>query len=192
MDVLALGPCPGAVGGVVDHLGGGDLLRGRRRRMVLDAGEVDDLLDQLGQALRLPLHAPTEALDRGRVVGEVRDRLGEEGHRPDRGLEFVGDIGHEVTTDGVDAHRFGLVVAEDEDEGGAQGSDTGVEVAQHRFGVLPRLLEVDLLDETAGPDSADDAQHLGRGERMTSDQAEGIGGWGGFDDIVAGVDDDRG
>src|SRR5699024_4800147 len=70
--------------------------------------------------------------------------------------------------------------------------DTGVEVAQHRFGVLPRLLEFDLLDEAAGPDSADDAQHLGRGERMASDQAEGIGGWGGFDDIVAGVDDDRG
>src|SRR5699024_2563133 len=114
------------------------------------------------------------------------------GHRPDRGLEFVGDIGLEVTTDGVDAHRFGLVVADDKREGGAQGSDTTGEVAQHLSGVLPRLLEVRLLDEAAGPDTADAARHLGRGERMASDQAEGIGGWGGFDDIVAGVDDDRG
>ena len=192
VDALALRPGPGTVSGIVDHLGDGDLLGRRGSGVVLDAGEVDDLLHQLGQPLRLPLHSPAEALDCGGVVGEVGDSLGEQSHRTDRRLEFMGHVGDEVAADGVDAFGFGLVVAEDEDEGGSQGRDAGVEVAEHGFGVLPCLLEVDLFDETAGAHAADDPQHLGRGERMTSDQAERVRRRGGFDDIVTGVDDDGG
>ena len=131
VDVLAFCPGPGTVSGIVDHLGDGDLLGRGGSGVILNAGEVDDLLHQLSQPLRLPLHPPTEAFDGGRVVGEVGDSLGEQSHRTDRRLEFMGDVGDEVAADGVDAFGFGLIVAEDKDEGSAQGCDAGVEVAEH-------------------------------------------------------------
>ncbi len=158
--------------------------------MVLDPGEVDDLLDELGQPLRLPLHAAAEAFDGLRIVGEVGDRLGEEGHRTDRSLELVRDVGDEVPADRVDALGLGLVVAEDEDERGAQRGHAGVEVAEHGLGGLALLFEVDLLDEPAGAHPFDDCEHLRRGQRMAADETEGVGGRGGLDDVVAGIEDD--
>ena len=68
--------------------------------------------DQIGQPGRLDAHPAGEPAHRGGVVGRVLDRLGEQRDRPDRGLELVADVGHEVAPGLLDPARRGLVVGQ--------------------------------------------------------------------------------
>ena len=69
----------------------------RRQRVgALQPGQLEQLLDQSGQPLRLVVDALGEAAGRLRVVGRLEQRLGQQRQRADRGLELVADVGHEV------------------------------------------------------------------------------------------------
>src|SRR5699024_6932663 len=112
-------------------------------------------------------------------------------HRADGRLELVGDVRDEVAPHRVDAARLRLVIAQHQDEGGPQCGHARVEVAG-RGGGAHRVLEVDLLDEAAGADPRDDLEETLDDERVPAHQSEGVGGGRSLDDVVAGVDDDRG
>ena len=143
--------------------------------MVLHPGEVDDLLHELGEPLRLALHAGAEPAHRLGVIGEVGDRLGEQGDRPDRGLELVRHVRHEVPAHRIEAARLGLVVAQDEDERRAQGCYPGVEVAGDAGVRAALLLEVELLDEPAHARPAHDREEFRGSELVAADEAVGVG-----------------
>ena len=141
-DVLGLGLEPAPVDGVVR----------RRRRASTTLGSatgsppcsrdsVDQVLDDVGQADGLVLHAPGEPAYGLGVVGGVLDRLGQQRQRADRGLELVADVGHEVAADRVDAAQLGEVLGEDQDQARASPS---ARRARRTSG--PRAPAVDDLD----------------------------------------------
>ena len=101
------------------------------RVVALEAGELDDLLHQLGQAVALGEHPAGEALDRLGVVGGVGDGLGEQPDGADRGLELVADVGDEVAAHRLDPLLARAVLDQGEHQPGAQGRDAGGEGA-HR------------------------------------------------------------
>ena len=100
-------------GGVLDDVG------------PLEARQLDDLLDEPGQAVGLDADPPGEAGDRLGVVVRVEHGLGEQRDAADRGLELVADVGEEVPPDLLDACRLGPVLDEEEHVVGAEGGDAG-------------------------------------------------------------------
>ena len=65
----------------------------------LDPGQRDEVLDQVGQPLRLLPHLAREPAHRLGVVGGVLDRLGQQRQRAHRRLELVAGVGDEVPLD---------------------------------------------------------------------------------------------
>ena len=82
----------------------------------LQAGQVDELLHQPAEPAGLVLHAAGEAAYGRGVLAGVLQRLGEQRHRPDRGLELVADVGDEVAPDRLDPAGLGDVLDEQRDE----------------------------------------------------------------------------
>ena len=80
------------------------------RVVVLEPGQLDDLLHQPGQAVGLRQHPAGETAYGDRVVGRVAHGLGEQLDRADRRLELVGDVGHEVAAHRLDPALAGAVL----------------------------------------------------------------------------------
>ena len=99
-----------------------DDLRAGERVVALQAGQVDDVLDEVAEAGRLHLHALREVAHLLGVVAGGRDGFGQQGERAHGGLELVADVGHEVAPDDVDTALLGEVVDQDEDRPGPQGA----------------------------------------------------------------------
>ena len=76
----------------------------------LQPRQLDDLLHQPRQPLRLSDHPPAEPLHRLRVAGRVVHGLGEQPDRTDRGLELVAHVGDEVAPDRLDLTLAGAVL----------------------------------------------------------------------------------
>ncbi len=91
----------------------------------LEARQLDDLLDEPGQAVGLDADPLGEARDRLGVVVRVEHGLGEQRDAADRGLELVADVGEEVAPDLLDAGRLGAVLDEEQHVVGAEGRDAG-------------------------------------------------------------------
>src|SRR5207247_1279618 len=91
----------------------------------LDPGQRDQVLDQVGQPLRLLAHLAREPANSLGVVGGVLDRLGQQGQRSDRSLELVAGVGDEVPPDLLHPPALGLVLGEHEHQ--AAAADGGAE-----------------------------------------------------------------
>ena len=96
------------------------------RLVVLQPGELDDLLHQPVQPGRLGLHPRGEPQHRLRVVGGLLHRLGEQGEGADRRLQLVGDVGDEVTPDRLYATLPGAVLDQHQHQPVAQRGHPGV------------------------------------------------------------------
>ena len=79
----------------------GDVDGHQLRRLALDEGEIEDVVDQGRHTARLELH-PVEQPGSDRLVVGVVERFGQHGERTDRRLQLVADIGDEVAPDGLD------------------------------------------------------------------------------------------
>ena len=98
------------------------------RVVALEAGELDDLLHQPGQALALGVHPAGEALHRLGVVGGVDDGVGEQLDGADRRLQLVAHVGHEVAPDRLHPAFAGPVLDQGEHQLGAQRRHPGGDV----------------------------------------------------------------
>ena len=83
---------------------GGGLLR-------LDLAQVEEIVDDARQTIGFAHHAVGELLHDVGVVGR-RHRLGEQPERPDRRLQLVTHVRHEVAPDALDAPRLRDVTRE--------------------------------------------------------------------------------
>lgn len=136
-DLLGAGLVPTAVDGLGDqfvHADGFGVLEGV---VVLDPGEVDQLLHQVGEPRGLDLHTAGEALHRLRVVGRVHDGLGEEGESADRRLQLMAHVRDEVASYRFDAAGLGEVLDQQEHQPGAEGA-TRAETASASPRPVPR------------------------------------------------------
>ena len=107
---------PALLGGRADAVDGlGDDQRGRGDRLAdgrllgLDAAELEQVVDGAADPDRLVQHPLGQAAgDRGVVLAE--QRLGQQAERPDRRLQLVADVGHEVAADRLEPAALGDVV----------------------------------------------------------------------------------
>lgn len=174
-DVLGAGRVAGAVDGLVDQFLDGHRLGVFQRVVVLDPGEVYQLLDEVGQPGRLDLHAPGEPGHRLRVVGRVHDRLGQQRQGADGRLQLVADVRDEVAAYGLDAAGLGQVLDEEEHQPGAErrhprGDGEGVAPAR----AAPRQVQLDLAYLPVAPGVAGHLQHLVHGQLPAADQTERV------------------
>lgn len=182
---------PAAVDGLGDEFVDADRFGVLQRIVVLHPGEVDEFLDQVGQAGRLDLHPAGEALHRLGVFGSVHDSFGQQGEGPDRGLQLVADVRDEVAADGLDASGLGEVLDEQEDEPGAQRGHPG----RHRqgfapAGAAPGQVQLDLAYLSVASGVPRHQEHRFDGELAATDQPEGVRGGAGLDYGVGLVEDD--
>ncbi len=150
----------------VDHLGPG------QRVVTLQAGQVDDVLDEVAQARGLHLHALGEVAHLVGVVAGGEHGLGQQRQRADRGLELVADVGHEVAPDDVDAALLGEVVDEDEDRPGAERGDADAQLEElpaEGWAPDPHLL---LAGVTVVGDPLDQVGDVGDRHGLAVDQAQ--------------------
>jgi hypothetical protein len=192
-DLLGGRLVPAAVHGLGDELVHRDGLRVDEPVVVLDPGEVDDLLDQAGEPGRLDQHPAGEPADRLGIVAGVLDRLGEQRQRAHRGLELVRDIGDEVAAHGLDPAGLGEVLDQHQDQLRPERGDPdrdGEDVAAGLAARAPGDVQVRLAYLAVAPGQPGHGQHGVDGDRTTADQAERIGCGAGFDHLVAVVQDD--
>ena len=78
----------------------------------LQPGQLDQFGDHVAQPVGLDQHLLGEPADGFGVVRGRQQRLGEQRHRADRGLELMADVGHEVTPGRLHPGIVGLVVDE--------------------------------------------------------------------------------
>ena len=158
--------------GLVDRGGDVDEPRLVQRVGHLEAGEVDDLLDQLAQPGGLDLHPAGEALDGLRVVAGVEHGLGEEGQAAHRCLELVADVGDEVTTDLL--HRRAWVVSSRRSRTWLLPS-SATRVHEHPSSTHPAAgeLELRLADHAVTADLPGEVAQLGVNQLAAPDQAVG-------------------
>jgi hypothetical protein len=188
LDAPGLGVDRALVDGAGDQGVDVDGLRVEERVVALQTGQLDDLLDESGQAGALCLHPSGEPGDRIRVLGRLLDRLGQQVERPDGGLQLVGDVGDEVAADRLDPPLAGAVLDQGQHQTAGQGSDARGHVhgrpvldpVQHQLGVA------DLPVPSYLPDHVDQVRD---GQRVTADQAQDVRRRGGLDHPVPLVDD---
>ncbi len=90
----------------------------------LDAGELEQLGDQVRQAVDLDMHATQEIRAGGRVVERAGlERFHERLERGDRRAELVRDVGDEIAAGGLDAPQLGHVL--EQQHGTAAVGQTG-------------------------------------------------------------------
>ena len=158
--------------------------------MALQAGQLDDLLHELGQPVALGEHPAGEALHRLGVVGGVGDRLGEQPDRAHRGLELVAHVGHEVAAHGLDALLAGAVLDQREHQPRTEGRDARGEGARRATGRC-RHLELALADLPVAAHLRDDLEQLGDDQGVAAHQPEGVRRCRGLEHVVGLVEHDR-
>jgi len=121
------------------------------------------------------------------VVGSVADRLGEEPDRADRRLELVGDVGHEVAPDGLDAALPGAVLDQGQHQPRAERCDARGHRARRAVAAWEH--QVGLPDLTVTAYLADELGELGGAQSLALDQTERESGGRGLDHLVVVVDD---
>ncbi|MNW53347.1 hypothetical protein D3C74_309050 [compost metagenome] len=191
-DALALGVGARPVDGLLDHAAHGHGRDGLERAGDLEARELDDLLDQRGQARGLLLHAPREAADRDRVVRRVLDGLGEQRERPHRRLELVRDVDDEVAADRVDAPCLGPVLREHEDVVRSDLRDPDLEHDHAATDGAARELELLVADHAVALDLGDHVEDRGVHDRVAPHHAQGVGGRARPHDLALAVEDHGG
>jgi hypothetical protein len=85
----------------------------------LDACQLHQVVDRARHALRLVDHLARQAAHDLRLLA-VGERLGEHGQRPDRSLQLMADVGHEVGAHGVQPGALADVVDRDEHVAGIE------------------------------------------------------------------------
>ncbi len=164
---------------------------GRAERVVrLQSGEVDDLGDEVGQPGRFDAHPGGETTDRGRIVGRLLHRLGQQGQRADRRLELVTDVGHEVPAGLLDPPGRRLVLGQQQHLLVGQRCDPDVEVGGRVPG--PRQVEVLNLTALLAPDLADQVEDRGDGHPAAAYHPEGLRQARRLQHLVVGTDDRAG
>ncbi len=156
----------------------------------LEAGEVDDLLDEAGQPRGLDEDPLGEPLDGDGVLLRVEDGLGEQRDAADRGLQLMADVGDEVAADLLDAPRLGVVLGEDEHVRDGQRRDAHPHDGAG-VGVGPAgEVELGLADHPVAADLAGEVAQLAVDELAVPDEPVADRRGGGVDDGVARVEDD--
>ena len=122
VDAAGLRREPAAVDGLGDHVVQAHQRRRLERVVALQAGQLDDVLHQPGQAVGLVLHPAGEPAYGLRVVRRVDQGLGQQRHRADRGLELVADVGDEVPAYLVDPAGLGAVLDHDQHQGSTRAA----------------------------------------------------------------------
>ena len=169
---MPLGVHPAPVDRVGQHVVDLHQLRGAQRVVGLQPGQVDDLGDQIGEPGRLDAHPGGEPADGRRVVGRLLHRLGEQRQRPDRRLELVTDVGHEVPAGLLDPAGRGLVLGQQQHLLVGQRRDPDVEVRGRV--ARPRELEVAGSGCVApATDLADQLEDRGDGHPAAAHHARG-------------------
>ena len=174
----------GAVHGLADH--SVDVHRAALLRDVgaLEPGEFDDVLDKRRKPCRFLVHALGEPLHRLGVVSGRLECLGQEGDRPDRCLQFVGDVRDEVVADFLGAGEFSPVIGQQEDiflrDDGGPDLDNDRSLAERAARQLQLLFE----DDAVPPHLGRQFQQLLVHHRVPADQAVGVGGGAGADHAV--------
>ena len=134
-------------------------------------------------------HPAGEPLDRLRVVGRVRDRLGQQPDRAHRGLQLVADVGDEVAAHRLHPAFAGAVLDQREHQPGAQRRHPGGDVPRGHAG--PRHQQLGLADLAVAAYLADQLGELLGDQRAAAHQPEGVRRRGGLQHRVGVVDDDR-
>ena len=126
-----------------------------------------------------------------RVVGCVLDGLGEQRDRPDRCLQLMADVGHEVPTDLFGPPGGGLVVGQDQDQTLVQRRHLHDEV-RGRYAGPAGQPELSGDPRLVTADEPNVLQQLGRRDPAAADQAEGPSGARGLQDLVVRADHNSG
>ena len=176
---------------VAEHLVDVDHLRVRQRIVGLKPGQFDDLADEIGEPGRFDPHPAREPADRIGVLGRVLDRLGKQRDRPDRGLELVADVGHEVPPRLLDPARGRQVVGEHDDQVVLQRRDPDREVHGRRSRT-PGDLQVDSTQGLFPAYAAHQLEEFGDGDPVATDQTERPGAARRLQHLVMRTDDDAG
>ena len=100
LDAMTVGERPHCIDRSLYHLVDADiaLLRGR----LFETCEFEKIVDDVFDPFRLLLQHVGQAGPVGGIL-ITRKRLRKKAHRPDRGFQFMGDVGDEVSADRIDA-----------------------------------------------------------------------------------------
>lgn len=191
-DLLGGRGVAGAVDGLGHQLVDPDRLGILQRVVVLHPGQVDELLDQIGQPVGLDLHPAREAGDRLGVVRGVHDGLGEQGERADRRLQLMADVGDEVAPDHLDAPGLGQVLDQQQHEAGAERGDPGGDrQGLAAAGAPARKIQLHLPYLTVTAGVAGHVEHRLHGQLPAPDQPQCVRRGAGLDHRVALVEHHR-
>ena len=157
----------------------------------LQAGEVDNLLDQTSEPGALYLHPVGEACHRLGIVVGLKDGLGEQGQPADRCLELMADVDDEVAPDILDPSSLSAIVNQQQHVVAAQWGHPG---ANHDAPTPKRTagkVKLDLPDDAVAAHLASQMTQLVVDEVMTADQSVGHSRGAGADDGIGCVQDYR-
>ena len=190
-DLFGVGLVPAAVDRLRDQVVHGDGLGVVEQVVVLDPGEVDDLLHEAGQAGGLDLHPAGETVYRLGVVGGVHDGLREQRERADGGLQLMAHVRHEVPAYRLDPPGLGEVLDQQQHQPGAQRRDPGGDrQALAAPGTTAWQVQFHLPYLAVPPGLAGHLQHLVDGQPAAAYQPEGVCGGAGLHHCVTLVEDD--
>jgi hypothetical protein len=197
LDLLGARRRTGAVHGLGDHRVDVHGLEFRQRLAALEPGQVDQLTHEAAEPVGLVGDAAGEALHRLRIVGGTLDRLGEQRQRPDRRLQLVADVGHEVAADGIRPPGLGHVLQHQRHRTRRRGGATVQPDAMrpHEAGAAADQVagEADVGPPAApGPHRLRQSQQLGDEEAAAADDAQRPCGGIGQQHRVVGVDEHHG
>ena len=141
---------------------------------------------------RLDREAPGEPPHLLGLVRGLVERLGQQAHGGDRGLQLVADVRDEVAAHLVEAVRLGAVLGEQQDEAGAQACHEHPE--PDRALAVRAAGDVDLVGDrlAAAAHDGHQVEELGVGERLLAHEAEGERAGRRLQHVVGRVEHDAG
>ncbi len=173
-----------AVDGVLRARADVDERRVRDDVGALQAGQLDDLLDQTGQPARLDADARrrSAATASGSSCG-VEHGLGEQGDAADGGLELVADVGEEVAPDLLDAARLERSSTSSSTWSPPSGATRAATTSRAVTDALAQV-ELDLADHPVAPHRPGEVEQLRVDELLAAHESLGDGGRRVVDDPV--------
>jgi len=134
------------------------------------------------------LHPAGEPAYGGRVVARPQQRLGQQAHRADRGLELVADVGDEVASYGLHPPGLGDVLDQQHDVSPvADRCEPGPDRLRDAAEPRRRELDLGLVRLPAAPRVPHEPAQLGHRQPAGSDDADLPGGAVVDDHVVRGV-----